>query len=169
MSWCGVGSCSEVEPDGAQAAEAREVMGEPFVHHLRVRYAECDPQGILFNAHYLAYFDISLTELWRAAFGSYAAMVARGVDLVVAEARVRYRQPARFDELLVVGVAVTRLGTSAIATEHTINLGGERIAEGEMRHVVVNAATLAKAQIPDWLRVGLSPWAQLDRQPGGRA
>ena len=48
-------------------------MGEPFTHHLRVRYAECDAQGVVFNAHYLAYFDTSLTELWRAAFGGYQA------------------------------------------------------------------------------------------------
>jgi len=37
-----------------------------FVHELRVRYGECDPQGIVFNANYLSYFDITVTELWRA-------------------------------------------------------------------------------------------------------
>ncbi len=44
----------------------------------------------MFNAHYLAYFDISMTELWRAAFGSYKAMMERGFDLVVAEAQIRF-------------------------------------------------------------------------------
>ncbi len=136
----------------------RGARGQPFVHELRVRYAECDPQGIVFNAHYLAYFDISLTELWRAAFGSYGAMVARGVDLVVAEARVRYRRPARFDELLSLGVAVTRLGTSAVTSEHSVRRGEDVIAEGQMRHVMVDTSTLAKALIPDWVRTGLTPW-----------
>ena len=43
-----------------------------FVHELRVRYGECDPQGIVFNANYLAYFDHTVTELWRAsAIGSW--------------------------------------------------------------------------------------------------
>jgi acyl-CoA thioesterase FadM len=37
-------------------------MGEPFRHRLRVRYHECDPQGVVFNANYLAYFDIALIE-----------------------------------------------------------------------------------------------------------
>ena len=50
----------------------------PFAHRLRVRYHECDPQGIVFNSHHFAYFDVVLTELWRAAFGSYGAMVASG-------------------------------------------------------------------------------------------
>jgi len=40
-------------------------MSAPFVHRLRVRWSECDPQGIVFNAHYLAFFDLALTELWR--------------------------------------------------------------------------------------------------------
>jgi hypothetical protein len=50
----------------------------PFVHRLRVCYHECDQQGIVFNANHFAYFDVVLTELWRAAFGSYGAMVALG-------------------------------------------------------------------------------------------
>ena len=73
-------------------------MGEPFVHRLRVRYAECDPQGVLFNANYLAYIDHTMIELWRAAYGGYAAMLDRGVDIVVAEANLRFRASARFDE-----------------------------------------------------------------------
>jgi hypothetical protein len=46
-----------------------------FVHRLRVRFHECDPQGVVFNAHYFSYFDVALTEMWRAAFGSYAKVV----------------------------------------------------------------------------------------------
>ena len=50
----------------------------PFVHKLRVRYNECDPQNVVFNANYFTYFDITITELWREAFGSYDAMLAGG-------------------------------------------------------------------------------------------
>ena len=57
-------------------------MGEPFRHSLRVRYHECDPQGIVFNANYLAYHDIAVTELWREAFGSWDGFVAEhGVEM----------------------------------------------------------------------------------------
>ena len=66
-------------------------MAEPFAHRMRVRYAECDAQGIVFNAHYLAYIDQTMTELWRAAFGGYEPMLEHGLDIVVAEARLRFR------------------------------------------------------------------------------
>src|ERR1700752_3383757 len=77
-----------------------EVVASPFSHPLRVRYAECDKQGVVFNSHYLAWFDISMTELFRAAFGSYGVNLERGVDIVVGEARLRFRAPARFDDLV---------------------------------------------------------------------
>src|SRR5437764_1129237 len=119
-------------------------MGEPFSHTLRVRYAECDPQGVVFNAHYLAYFDASITELWRAAFGGYRVMMDRGVDLVVAEAELRFRTPARLDDELTLDVSVTRIGHTAITSGHRISRGTEVVVEGTLRHVVVDLATLTK-------------------------
>ncbi len=133
-------------------------MSASFRHQLRVRYGECDPQGVVFNANYLGYFDISLTELWRAAFGSYAAMVQRGIDLVVAEAQLRFVAAARFDEMLELEIAVSRLGTTSIVSRHEIRRERDLLAEGQMRHVVVDAATMTKTPIPDWLRAGLEPW-----------
>ena len=65
-------------------------MAEPFRFTQRVRYHECDPQGVVFNANYLTYFDVTMTELWRE-LGGYQAMVEAGVDMVVAEARILYR------------------------------------------------------------------------------
>ena len=133
-------------------------MSEPLRHPLRVRYGECDPQGVVFNAHYLAWFDIALTELWRAALGSYDAMVQRGVDVVVAEATVRYLRPARFDDVLELGISISRLGTSSIVSDHEIRRGEETIATGQTRHVCVDATSLTKTEIPDWLRESLHPW-----------
>ena len=133
-------------------------MGAPFAHTLRVRYAECDPQGVVFNAHYLAYFDTSITELWRAALGSYQSMMDRGVDLVVAEAQLRFRTPARFDEELTLEVALTQMGNTAITSSHRISRGSDLVVEGMLRHVVVDRETLSKTAIPDWLRDQLGPW-----------
>ncbi len=134
-------------------------MGQPFEYQLRVRYAECDAQGVVFNANYLAYFDISLTELWRAAFGSYQAMLDQGVDLVVAEANVRFLRPARFDDQLVMGIGVAKLGSSSMITSHRVSLGAHDVALGDMRHVFVDRQTLGKTQIPAWAREGLAPWS----------
>src|SRR3954462_1431259 len=91
-------------------------MPEPFRHRFRVRYAECDAQNIVFNAHYFFYFDLLLTELWREALGSYGTMLERGNDLVVGEAHATYRAPARFDDELDAEVMVTRLGTTGVST-----------------------------------------------------
>jgi len=63
-------------------------VAEEFRHAIRVRYNECDPQGHVFNANYLAYFDLAMTELWRE-LGGYSAMLDDGLDMVVAEANVR--------------------------------------------------------------------------------
>jgi acyl-CoA thioester hydrolase len=138
----------------------------PLVHRLRVRYAECDLQGIAFNAHYLNYFDTSMTELWRAAYGGYQAMLDRGVDMVLAEARVRFLQPARFDDQLELAVAVTHLGNTSFRTRHTAGRDGELIAECELRHVLVDRQTGTKTPLPDWLRDGLASWiVSDDRSP----
>lgn len=133
-------------------------MGAPLIHTLRVRYGESDLQGIAFNAHYLNYFDIGMTELWRAAYGNYQTMLERGVDIVLAEARLRFRKPARFDDELDLSVAVTHMGTTSIITRHFARCRGDVVAEGDLRHVLVDLQTLAKTPIPDWARDGLEPW-----------
>jgi acyl-CoA thioester hydrolase len=133
-------------------------MGDPFTHEIRVRFAECDPQGVVFNAHYLAYFDIAITELWRAAFGSYQSMVDRGVDVVVAEARLGFSQPARFDDELTLSVIITKLGKTSILTHHEVSRDGQLLVLGDMCHVLVELPALTKTPLPEWVREGLAPW-----------
>ena len=134
-------------------------MAEPFRHRFRVRYAECDAQSVVFNAHYFAYFDLALTELFRAVFGGYESMLERQVDLVVGEASARFKAPARFDDELEVAVSVTRLGTTGVTTHYELLRDGQLLVEGTLRHVVVNLGTHAKAPIPNWMREGLEAFA----------
>jgi acyl-CoA thioester hydrolase len=133
-------------------------VSRAFVHRLRVRYSECDPQGVVFNAHFVTYFDIALTELWREAIGPYGEMTATGTDMVVAEVRARYHAPARFDDVLDIGVAPTRIGNTALSTRIEVRCHGELAVEGDIRHVFVDAATRAKRPIPDDVRGGLAPY-----------
>ena len=134
-------------------------MPEPFLHELRVRYGECDPQGIVFNANYLLYFDVAFTELWREAVGPWQEMVERGIDAVVAETNVKFLAPARYDDVLVLSCRVARLGRTAITTELDVLRDGERLVSGWLRHVCVTTDTWAKTEIPDWVRDGLRPFA----------
>ena len=132
----------------------------PFRHRLRVRFHECDPQGIVFNANFLAYADIAVTELYREAFGSWQnAMESTGIDMVVAEANVRYLAPLRFDEEFDLVASLTRIGETSTTTEVTMERDGAPAAVVALRHVVVDLTTRAKAPIPDALRAGLEPYA----------
>jgi acyl-CoA thioester hydrolase len=131
-----------------------------FSHEVRVRYGECDPQGIVFNAHYLAYFDIAVTELWREAIGPWTVMVERGVDVVVAEANLSFRRPARFDDVIVLGARVGRFGTTSMTTEIDIRRDGELLVEGWLRQVFVDAKTWAKTEIPPWAREALGRFSE---------
>lgn len=134
-------------------------MGEPFRMPLRVRFGECDPQGVVFNPNYLAFYDVALTEFWRAAVGPWNDLVAEGVDMVAAEAGVRWHAPARFDDELLLEIAVTRLGTTALGTSLRILRDGELICEASMRHVFVDAQQLSKTPMPDRIRTALEPYS----------
>jgi acyl-CoA thioester hydrolase len=129
-----------------------------FSHGFRVRYGECDPQGIVFNANYVAYFDHGITELWREAFGSYAVMEERGIDMVVAEVNSKFLGSARFDDLVTLGAAIERLGTTSMTTRLWLHREEELLVEGWVRHVFVDAESWEKIEIPGWLREGLTPY-----------
>ena len=79
--------------------------------------------------------------------------------MVVAEATVRYLAPLRFDEEFEVTASVTRIGTTSLVTEMAVERGGERVAEGELRHVFIESGGGSTAPIPDRIRDGLSRYA----------
>ena len=133
-------------------------MGEPFRHRMRVRYHECDPQGVVFNANYLAYCDICLTELWRESVEGYAGMAAKGIDVVVAEARIRFLAPLRFDEEFEVQLGIRQLGRTSMELELKFERDGEPIAETEMAQVFIELEHGEKIPIPDEIRRGLEPY-----------
>jgi acyl-CoA thioester hydrolase len=135
---------------------------EPFRHRIRVRFNECDGQGVVFYANYLMYFDVAMTELWREAFGGgYAGMIDNGTDAMVAEASIRYRDSARFDDELDLVARVTRIGTTSSMTALTAERvsDGAVLAEGELRHVFIDPHTLEKKEIPEEVRAGMGKYS----------
>lgn len=129
----------------------------PFVHTLRVRYAECDMQGHAFNAQYFTWLDIAHTELWRATVGPYQEFVAAGFEFVVAEASARFRSPAHFDDEILIAIDVVALSSSSMTTRHTIRRDDELLAECSLRHVCVDAHELRKAPWPPAVRAAFEP------------
>jgi acyl-CoA thioester hydrolase len=133
-------------------------MTAPFRYRTRVRWAECDLQGVAFYPNYLAWFDLALTELWRAGGLPYPEMIAGGADMVVAEAGIRYRASARFDDEIDLVATVRRLGSTSITTSMAIERAadGLLLAEGELRHVCVDPRSMEKREIPSSLRGALA-------------
>jgi acyl-CoA thioester hydrolase len=133
-------------------------VARSFSHRLRVRYSECDPQNVVFNSHYVAWFDVLMTELWREVPGGYARMMETGTDMVVAEVNVRYMDGARFDDEVELRANVTRMGTTGMTTRIEVLRDGQPLAEGQLRHVFIDLATKAKKPIPDDVRDALEPY-----------
>ncbi len=128
----------------------------PFTHRMRVRYGECDPQGVVYFARYPFYFDVAITELWRERICPYDEMVRSGSDMVVAEMTLRYRAPALFDEDVDVVIDDVRVGETSVTFDWRILRDGDLLIEGSLRQVCVDPATKRKKPVPDDVRAGLS-------------
>jgi acyl-CoA thioester hydrolase len=136
-----------------------------FTHRLRVRYHECDAQGVVFNANHFAYFDVALTELWRDRFGSYRALVDSGVDVVVRDAQASFHAPARFDDEIALELTVARLGTTSMVLAINERRGDTLLVDGRMTYVFVDPAAGTKLEIPARVRAMLSEEPSEARRP----
>jgi acyl-CoA thioester hydrolase len=118
---------------------------------IRVRYAETDRMGLLHHANYLVYFEQGRTELLRAQGIAYKELEDQGYLLVITRVQVRYRSPARYDELLTLHTSVVR--TTLVKIEHRYELlrDGLLLAEGETTLGCVGRDGKVQ-QLPEFLR-----------------
>ena len=140
--------------------------GFRFTEPLRVRWAEVDGQQVVFNGHYLMYFDTAMAGYWRRLGLPYAQTLADlGGDLFVRKAMLEYHAPARYDDALEVGLRFDGVGRSslrfvaAVFHEHRLLVGGELL------YVWVDAAARTPRPVPaafaEVLRAfeaGAAPW-----------
>jgi len=86
-----------------------------FYYSFRVRYSEVDAQGIVFNAHYLTYFDTAMTEYLRHIKYDYVKEVKeRNEDFHTVKTLVEYKSPIYFDQIIDVCLKVKKIGTSSL-------------------------------------------------------
>lgn len=124
-----------------------------FFHRLRVRWAEVDMQKIVFNAHYLMYFDTAIADYWRALALPYEeAMLALGGDLYVRKATVEFNASARIDDVLDVGMKCVRVGTSSILFHGGLFRGDDLLVSCELVYVFADPATQTPRPVPASLR-----------------
>ncbi len=122
-----------------------------FAWPFRVRYAEVDCQNVVFNAHYLTYFDTSITEYFRALPYDYMGQVDRtGEDYHTVRTLVEYQQPIAFDEDIEVHLRTARMGRSSLTFLLEIHPKGadDLRASGEVVWVNTNQETHRSAALP---------------------
>jgi acyl-CoA thioester hydrolase len=133
-----------------------------FSHPLRVRWAEVDRQGIVFNGHYLTYFDVGITEYWRAIGYPYPdALLEQGSDTFAVKATVEYKAPARYDDLLDVLVRVSRIGRTSLQFALEIHRGESQLISGELVYVNAEAVTRKPAPVPAFLREAITRFERI--------
>jgi YbgC/YbaW family acyl-CoA thioester hydrolase len=124
-----------------------------FFHPLRVRWAEVDMQKIVFNAHYLMYFDTAISDYWRALALPYeAAMEHLGGDLYVKKATLEYHASARFDDQLAIGLKCERIGNSSLQFRGGVFRGDQLLVEEDLVYVYANPVTQTSQPVPQTLR-----------------
>ena len=124
-----------------------------FIYRLRVRWAEVDRQGIVFNGHYLTYFDVGITEYYRALGYPYPDGLAQhGTDLYVRKAEVEYHASAEYDDEVDVCVRVERLGRSSFDFRVEIHRTDQLLVSGKVIYVNADPVARKSAPLPDFLR-----------------
>lgn len=120
---------------------------------LRVRWAEIDAQKIVFNGHYLMYFDTAVAAYWRAlAMPYHETMAYLGGDLYVRKATLEYEGSARYDDVLDVGMRCGRIGTSSILFHGAVFRGDTGLVSCELVYVFADPATQTSKPVPQELR-----------------
>ena len=123
-----------------------------FSHSLRVRWAEVDQQNIVFNGHYLTYFDVGVTEYYRAIGKPYPdAILAEGSDLYAKKAEIEYHVSAVYDDIIDVCVRVSRIGRSSFEFAIELYRNDELLVSGSLIYVNANPETRKSAPLPESL------------------
>jgi len=139
-----------------------------FCHTLRVRWAEVDKQGIVFNGNYFLYFDVAITEYWRAIGIDYpdGIVKAYGTDLFAVKACAEYHGSAGFDDFLDIRGRTARLGRSSMQFLLEIWRGDEHLVSGELIYVNADPASRKSAPLPELLRAKIIGYERFRPESG---
>jgi len=116
-----------------------------------VRYAECDQQGVVFNANYLAYADEAVLRVWQQQGVSYPELIARGLDTSVVASELQWSSPARWGDVIDVDGAVARVGVTSVVVAFSIAVG-ERLCCRVRTTYVLTDLKGSPIPVPDDLR-----------------
>ncbi|MDA4101092.1 acyl-CoA thioesterase [Mycolicibacterium monacense] len=125
------------------------------------RYAEIDQQGVVFNGHYLTWFDEACTAFFDHIGVAYPDLIATGLDFQVVHSEIDYAASVRWRDDVRVAVHCERVGSTSFTLGFAVSRqdagGGKQTAvTGRNVYVVVSTSDWAKRAIPDWLRSALT-------------
>jgi acyl-CoA thioester hydrolase len=123
-----------------------------FVHRVRPRYAEVDAQGVVFNAHWLTYFDEACTRWFETMGFDPKEAFFRDFDVMLVKAVLEWQGPAGFDDVVDIAVGIARLGNASFDVRYTATVDQRAVCVGIVTYVSVKPGTHESAPIPDVLR-----------------
>jgi acyl-CoA thioester hydrolase len=128
----------------------------PFSATMRIYWEDTDAAGIVFYANYLKFFERARTEWLRSlGFGQEQLRTGAGIAFVVSETRLRYRRPARLDDVIDVSVAVVHLGQASLEIAQEARRAGDLLADGTIRIGCVELGTFRPCRIPNEIRLSI--------------
>jgi acyl-CoA thioester hydrolase len=134
----------------------RQAAPADFRATMRIYWEDTDAAGIVFYANYLKFFERARTEWLRSlGFGQEALRTDAGIAFVVSETRLRYRRPARLDDVIDVSVAVAHLGQASLEITQEARRAGELLADGTIRIGCVELGTFRPCRIPNEIRLSI--------------
>ena len=136
-----------------------------FETGVRVRFAETDAQGVAHHAAYLVWFEVARIDYLARFRGGYSELRTEGIEALTIEVRVRYLEPARFDDRLTIRCSCGDLRGARFRFDYAVERDGQLLADGWTLHACVDARTHRPTRVPAWLvdEITTSEPSQSDR------
>jgi acyl-CoA thioester hydrolase len=143
-----------------------------FTHPIRVRWSEVDMQRVVFNGHYLNYFDVAVFEYWRAMAASESEAFKNDLagwmhNIYVVKATLEYHASAKFDEVIDIGVRCAKLGRSSMRYTPEIYCGERHLISGELVYVYRDPVTEQSGPMPEALRARIIAYERVQPEVSG--
>jgi acyl-CoA thioester hydrolase len=127
------------------------VEGFDFAAQIRVRFADTDAQGVVHNSNYFVWFEVARVEFLERYAGGYQRLRDEGIESLVLESHARFREPALFDDRLLVHARCHAVKGARFRFDYVVERDGTAIADGWTSHAAVDAKTLRPTRLPGWL------------------
>ena len=133
----------------------------PYTHRIRVRYGECDQQGVVFNPNYMVYMD-DASENWVSSLSATGNFLDLGWDWMVVRSAIEWQAPAHHGETLTINVAILRYGGTSFEIGFIGKVGARAVFKARSTGVSVKVGTTEKFATPDHIKALLGPAEEWD-------